>query len=616
MLKLAVTPPVTPLEVVLQPGQAIHGRVVDDGGKPIRGVSVSVGRWKGQDSRLHLEAATDADGKFLLHDAPLNDAVYTFRKDGYRMVEDFPMSPEPNAASKEGYRVTFSAPLRVTGSIVDAETNRAPAKCLAIWGVDYDDGRAPYWQRLIGSKTIANGRYEFEFMQKSPRRIRVEADGYLPAVSRLFKPYDPDTGRVTYDFKLKKAAPLTGTVLSSEGKPLANAEVFLATQPFNVNDRKPWSQCMVNARMARADAAGRFELPPEVEPFYLVVLHDQGYAVIDEKQFTATPAVRIQPWTAENRNFRVERRPSTFQGNPPIGKATNALTVRVVDVDGKPVEGAHVAGIAEYRISPHQFVPYDSGWTYFPNVLSDGNGMARIADPYNRCVVARHVERKLVAVRSISPQQMKGTDVLTLTMQPQCTVSGKLTAKELTARNRKLTWSNVYVCLGDGMERPMSLHVGEGRLPFLPSAGHFHVDCLCHGYATRSEDHHRETGAGETRSRAERLASCGAGPARRQAGPRASRCRGLEERRADQAIGPARQGGDFGVLDAMERKACRRNHAGPVPRLRQVSRSGIGHHRSSPARIRLECHLEERIAEIKKPFWKDRDLPISIAVAL
>jgi glutathione peroxidase-family protein len=249
---------------------------------------------------------------------------------------------------------------------------------------------------------------------------------------------------VTYDFTLSKAAPMTGSIFGSDGKPLAGAEVYLATNLFVVNNGKPSSWSLGNARIARTDAAGRFELPPEAEPFYLVVLDDQGYAVVNEKQFAGSTAIHIKPWTAENRSFRAERRPSTGSGEAPAADAKNALTVRVVDQEGKPGD------------NPNQFTPYESGWSYSPNILSDRDGMARVADPYNRCVIARHVERKLVAVRSINPEQMNGTDVVTLTMQPQCAVSGRLTAKEMEARNRKIAWSNVYVNLDDGIGRPMS----------------------------------------------------------------------------------------------------------------------------------------------------------------
>jgi len=57
-------------------------------------------------------------------------------------------------------------------------------------------------------------------------RVRVEADGYLPAVSRAFK---DDEGEVVYDVKLKKGAGLNGTVVGLDGKPLAGVTAVLVT---------------------------------------------------------------------------------------------------------------------------------------------------------------------------------------------------------------------------------------------------------------------------------------------------------------------------------------------------------------------------------------------------
>ena len=301
----------SPLEVSLQPGRAVQGRVVDESGKPLEGVYVGISNWRGYRARLNLATKTDAAGKFRLADAPPSDALYGFHKEGYMAVQDLPMSPQPDGLpAKDGYLVTLKSPLRVAGSIVDAQTKQPLAKCTVIKGVEYDDGRAPEWERVTGSKTITGGRYEVTFASSIfSWRIRVEAKGYMPAISRILRAGDVDKGRVTYDFKLSKAAPLTGTVLGTDGKPLANAEVFLATNPFVVNDRKASSESRRNARMSQTDAAGRFELPPEAEAFFVIVLHDQGYAIMTEKELATIPAIRINSWTAKNRRLRFDPRP-------------------------------------------------------------------------------------------------------------------------------------------------------------------------------------------------------------------------------------------------------------------------------------------------------------------
>ena len=295
-----------PLKIQLRPGQAILGRVVDVNGRPIERVSVSARRWRGQRNRLHLKAESDADGKFRLTDAPTDAVEYDLGKKGYLILEYFPMSPSP-----DDYSVTLKAPVRIIGSVVDAETGNPLDKFSMIMGTDYDDGRAPSWMRYK-TKTITNGRYETTIVQENFLfRVRVEAEGYMPAESRIFRAYDPDEGVVTYDFKLRKAAPLTGTVLGLDGEPLADAEVYLATQRMNIRNGKVSHDGDSLSR--KTDGAGRFEFPPEVEPFCLVAVHKQGIGMITEEQFESSPNISIRPWTEENRRLQIIRRPTDGQ---------------------------------------------------------------------------------------------------------------------------------------------------------------------------------------------------------------------------------------------------------------------------------------------------------------
>ena len=174
-------------------------------------------------------------------------------------------------------------------------------------GIDYDDGRAPFWMRH-SKRTITDGRYETKITQEDFLwRLRVEAAGYLPVVSRVFRPYSPDQGEVTNDFKLSKADPLIGSVFGLQGEPLADADVYLATQRMNITDRKvSYSE----QPPVKTDPAGRFKFPAEVELFCLVVVHPQGIAMLTEKEFEAANQISIQPWTLENHTLQIIRRPA------------------------------------------------------------------------------------------------------------------------------------------------------------------------------------------------------------------------------------------------------------------------------------------------------------------
>ena len=139
-----------PREIVLKRGRPVRGRVVDEAGKPVAGVRVAVELWRKHDDRLYLDASTDRDGRFCLNDAPLDGARYNIHKTGYMYVERFTMLPSLKPESAEpDYVVTLKPPLRVVGSIVDAETNKPLPQCLVVYGWDPTDGRATCWPRGI-----------------------------------------------------------------------------------------------------------------------------------------------------------------------------------------------------------------------------------------------------------------------------------------------------------------------------------------------------------------------------------------------------------------------------------------------------------------------------------
>jgi hypothetical protein len=245
---------------------------------------------------------SNADGSFEIADLPADEIQYDFSKKGYMSLEDFAMTP-----GGRDYRITLKPPLKISGAVVDAETGKPIDRFKLIKGADFDDGRAPSWLRY-DTTTISGGTYEAEFHQEGILwRLRVEADGYMPGESRLFRPYKPDQGEIVYNFKIGKAEPLSGRVLGLNAKPLANADVCLATEWVNIDNRK-----LINPganRVAKTDDAGRFTFPAEVEPYCLVAIHQDGISLVTEKEFAQSADLWIQPWTADNQRLQIIRRP-------------------------------------------------------------------------------------------------------------------------------------------------------------------------------------------------------------------------------------------------------------------------------------------------------------------
>lgn len=470
-----------PLNVALRPGRTVSGQVVDASGKPIEGASVVLDYWKGCPRQYPCRTTTDSAGKFRIDDAPSDRAWYNFEKKGYLAISHLPMSPPSDKDSKaKDYKVTMKLQLRVSGSITDAATGKPPASCQMTKGSEYGDGRGPAWESDIGYPplTITNGRYEINVTQERCRWIRVQAEGYMPAITEIPSPSSPETGSVTCNIKLRKAALLAGAVLGLDGQPLADAEVFLTKRQFLVKGRMADANARRTSQIVKTKADGRFTFPPEAEPFHLVVLHEKGHLVLTEEQLAAAPTVRIMPWTAENTEFLVaERKPPTHSSEAIATDSTRGLAVRIVDTNGKPVEGAIVATEASFRAAYNSPGPSESEWLYFNSAVSDSNGTARLPiASHDHTLVARHVKKKLVAVSSIALDNLKPTNPITLTMQPQCEVSGRLTSKGLESRNRKLTWTNVYVYMEDRNRRPMSCGSNKGDYHFSLPPGTYQLN--------------------------------------------------------------------------------------------------------------------------------------------
>lgn len=156
----------------------------------------------------------------------------------------------------------------------------------------------------------------------------------------------------------------------------------------------------------------------------------------------------------------------------------STLVVRLVDKDGKPIDGARVgvfAQFADFKREATYLAPDETEWSYYPKVVSDHNGMARITDDDDIAfVVARHFGKKLIAIQKISPGQTQGP--VTVTMHPECRVSGRLTSKVLEARHRKCPWTNVYLYLNDEQLRPMMCQSRKGEFHFYVPPGTYRLN--------------------------------------------------------------------------------------------------------------------------------------------
>ncbi len=299
LTSLNVTPELKPIDVRLKPGRTIKVKVVDAAGKPVAGVYLAPDTWRGCRTLtgLGLPRETDREGVWTWAWAPDDAILFDILKQGYMDDRGHSLSP-----ADELQVVTLRPPLRVSGSVVDAETKRPVGAFRVVRGLGWDQQDRIHWEQE-SAVTLQGGRYEQVFSYPYPKLyVRIEADGYLAGVSRAIKATE---GNVTFDFELKKGKPLAGRVVGPDGEPRAGAQVLLVTRDSGAYLRGGRTADRQNAPAAETGADGTFRFPPQSDPFLFVAFDDAGYAEVRDTELTDDALVKLAAWARVDGELRI-----------------------------------------------------------------------------------------------------------------------------------------------------------------------------------------------------------------------------------------------------------------------------------------------------------------------
>jgi peroxiredoxin len=272
----------------LGPSQTIRGRVVDSQDKPLEDVDVWVRSWRGRNA-IQWRMETDATGYFEWNEAPKDEVLFRFAKKGYMPFYELPL-----LSSVDEHIIVMYRALRVSGTVVDVDSNEPIRNFRLIWGIKWENIKQVHWEQRQAVE-LTNGRYEHTFTSPYDGHfIRIEADGYVPSISRMFY---SDEGDVVFNFALGKGKGPSGVLYLGDGERAEGAEVAL----FRTGFAKRGIQ---NGRFADegeqefvvTGADGQFSLPPQDDKYLLVVVHNEGYAEITDEELAMDPNIFIEPW--------------------------------------------------------------------------------------------------------------------------------------------------------------------------------------------------------------------------------------------------------------------------------------------------------------------------------
>jgi len=371
---LPVFPGMQPVEIALSPPHTIRVRVVDPNGNPVTDALVDVDDWR-KNRSVSWQSKTDDTGRFIWNEAPADEINIDISKTGYMSI-----SEQMFVARQEEYQIVMSPPLIISGTVLDDETNEPIKDFTATKGIQWETGSL-HWEtpRTYGyDPDFTNGKYKLEMGHPYPGHlIRIDAEGYFPAKSRVF---GSNEGSVTCDFRLKKGSFPSGIVHLPDGSPAANAEIYIVTpqrhlsfengKPINVPDDTEWAVTNENGTFP-------FEGILDDTMYKFVIIHDEGFAEVSKQQWLMDPNITLQHWG------RVEG--TLFSGLKPFAGQVNI-----------------------YDRNSHNN-PDSLGYYFSTDAFADedGNFVIEKAKPGNASICRKIVSKNGRSASSIHPQDIE-----------------------------------------------------------------------------------------------------------------------------------------------------------------------------------------------------------------
>lgn len=320
LVSLEVNQDTKPLDLVLERGRTITGRIVDSLGNPVPDVRIQCRFWVLANSpwrEFSRMTSSGADGRFSLIDMPRQGVVPgSVQSTGETMPISFEIVP---GADDVGDVPLYPYPV-IRGRVVDDETGAPVTRFAAISGYLNEEGilegglspprgiRAAAESGSVASATgdfqSTGGRTSFTLGDEPQFVVKIAAVGYATAIT---PPVVPSQGRGTFEVRLRKARPIRGTARLPDGSPAAGANVYVVgvksfawIKGIALDDRLPSTPDV----RTKAAEDGKFELPSSEARDRLLFLHAAGYAIIPTIGFKPDQQTVLIPWSRIEGTYR------------------------------------------------------------------------------------------------------------------------------------------------------------------------------------------------------------------------------------------------------------------------------------------------------------------------
>lgn len=290
--EVQIEPELPPVDFTLGPGKTLRVRIMDEQGKPLPKSRIFFRSWRSDQYGYGLDkvhAYTDENGVWEWTDAPADAIVADICP-----ADGMQVSDQTLIARDEEYVYTRIPELHIEGSVVDKAT-KEPIKAFRVITGWQSQGRI-FWDRDDGFDG-ADGKFRLAKMHPTEiaHVMRIETNGYLPAVSRNIA---NDEGRIHLDFELERGRDVVVAFRTPDGKPGADADVAIGIAGSQINIRDGHFQDRSTyCDRKKSNAQGQLSIPPQLDPYELVVIHPAGYAHVKVDPQRPPKGVTLQAWS-------------------------------------------------------------------------------------------------------------------------------------------------------------------------------------------------------------------------------------------------------------------------------------------------------------------------------
>jgi hypothetical protein len=286
-------------DVVLPPSNELRVQFTDKEGAPIGDVMLAFNFWRGH-RPFHLAFKSDAAGLLTWADAPADAIGYTVLHDSYQSQE------VKLTAKPEVQTVVLLRHAIISGRVLDAQTKQPIHVFRLTRGRIFHERREWSDWSYVQARTFQDGKYKMGIgrpvVMLNPEggpgevgfhRVRVDADGYRPAISREIA---NEEEHAECDFELEPATGVEGTVRDPDGNVVAQADVIILGSGNPVMVRNGEVLTKQHFTVSTNDD-GRYVLSPQELDIGILVIHSrQGYLVTRWTELSAVPDVQLLAW--------------------------------------------------------------------------------------------------------------------------------------------------------------------------------------------------------------------------------------------------------------------------------------------------------------------------------